>query len=136
MPSCTITGRICWPRIVHSEYLSTKLAKQRADDDNLPLLGIQHHRAHIASCMAENAVPLDAPPVLGIALDGLGFGEDGTIWGGEFLWLIIAVTGGFPPSSRSRWWAVPRRFRAVGATPTRPWLRRWAGSGLRNGFPN
>jgi hydrogenase maturation protein HypF len=70
---------------LHPEYLSTKLAKQRADDDNLPLLGIQHHHAHIASCMAENAVPLDAPPVLGIALDGLGFGEDGTIWGGEFL---------------------------------------------------
>jgi hydrogenase maturation protein HypF len=70
---------------LHPEYLSTKLAKQRAADDDLPLLGIQHHHAHIASCMAENGVALDAPPVLGIALDGLGFGDDGAIWGGEFL---------------------------------------------------
>lgn len=70
---------------MHPEYLSAKLAKQRAADDNLPLLEVQHHHAHIASCLVENGVALDAPPVLGIALDGLGFGEDGTIWGGEFL---------------------------------------------------
>jgi hydrogenase maturation protein HypF len=70
---------------MHPEYLSTKLAKQRATDEKLPLLEVQHHHAHIASCMVENGVPLTAPPVLGVALDGLGFGEDGTIWGGEFL---------------------------------------------------
>jgi hydrogenase maturation protein HypF len=70
---------------MHPEYLSAKLAKQRAVADNLPLLEVQHHHAHIASCMLENGVPLDAPPVLGIAIDGLGFGDDGTIWGGEFL---------------------------------------------------
>ena len=70
---------------MHPEYLSTKLAKQRATDDQLPLLEVQHHHAHIASCMVENGVALDAPPVLGIAIDGLGFGDDGTIWGGEFL---------------------------------------------------
>ena len=70
---------------MHPEYLSAKLAKQRAAVDNLPLLEVQHHHAHIASCMAENGIALDAPPVLGIAIDGLGFGDDGTIWGGEFL---------------------------------------------------
>lgn len=70
---------------MHPEYLSTKLAKQRAAVDNLPLLEVQHHHAHIASCMVENGVALDGPPVLGIAIDGLGFGDDGTIWGGEFL---------------------------------------------------
>jgi hydrogenase maturation protein HypF len=70
---------------MHPEYLSAKLAKQRAADDKLPLLEVQHHHAHIASCMMENGVALDAPPVLGIAIDGLGFGDDGTIWGGEFL---------------------------------------------------
>jgi hydrogenase maturation protein HypF len=70
---------------MHPEYLSTKLAKQRAAADNLPLIEVQHHYAHIASCMVENGVPLNAPPVLGVAIDGLGFGEDGTIWGGEFL---------------------------------------------------
>jgi hydrogenase maturation protein HypF len=70
---------------MHPEYLSAKLAKQRAADEKLPLLEVQHHHAHIASCMVENGIALDTPPVLGIALDGLGFGEDGTIWGGEFL---------------------------------------------------
>ena len=70
---------------MHPEYLSAKLAKQRAAEDKLPLLEVQHHHAHIASCMVENGVALDAPPVLGIAIDGLGFGDDGTIWGGEFL---------------------------------------------------
>jgi hydrogenase maturation protein HypF len=70
---------------LHPEYLSTKLAKQRASADDLPLIEIQHHYAHIASCMVENGVPLEAPPALGVAIDGLGFGEDGTIWGGEFL---------------------------------------------------
>jgi hydrogenase maturation protein HypF len=70
---------------MHPEYLSAKLAKQRAADEKLPLVEVQHHHAHIASCMVENGVALDAPPVLGIALDGLGFGEDGLIWGGEFL---------------------------------------------------
>ncbi len=70
---------------MHPEYLSAKLAKQRSATDNLPLLEVQHHHAHIASCMVENGVALDAGPVLGIAIDGLGFGDDGTIWGGEFL---------------------------------------------------
>lgn len=70
---------------MHPEYLSAKLAKQRAAENNLPLLEVQHHYAHVASCLVENGVALDAPPVLGIAIDGLGFGEDGTIWGGEFL---------------------------------------------------
>jgi hydrogenase maturation protein HypF len=70
---------------MHPEYLSAKLAKERASEDKFPLLEVQHHHAHIASCMVENGVALDAPPVLGIAIDGLGFGEDGTIWGGEFL---------------------------------------------------
>jgi hydrogenase maturation protein HypF len=49
------------------------------------LIEVQHHHAHVAACMAENGRPLDDPPVLGIVLDGLGWGDDGTIWGGEFL---------------------------------------------------
>lgn len=70
---------------MHPEYLSAKLGKDLAASDRLPLLEVQHHHAHIASCLVENGVALNAPPVLGIALDGLGFGDDGTIWGGEFL---------------------------------------------------
>jgi hydrogenase maturation protein HypF len=69
----------------HPEYLSTKLGKELAAANQLPLHSIQHHHAHIAACMAENKLPLDSKPVLGIALDGLGYGEDGTLWGGEFL---------------------------------------------------
>ncbi|MEQ9356374.1 carbamoyltransferase HypF [Coleofasciculus chthonoplastes] len=69
----------------HPEYLSTKLGQELATANNLPLQSIQHHHAHIAACMAENCIPLNTPPILGIALDGLGYGEDSTIWGGEFL---------------------------------------------------
>jgi len=69
----------------HPEYLSTKLANERASDQRLPLLEVQHHHAHIASCLAEHGVGLDMPPVIGVALDGLGMGDDGALWGGEFL---------------------------------------------------
>jgi hydrogenase maturation protein HypF len=69
----------------HPEYLATKLGKEVAPVNKVKLHQIQHHHAHIAACMAENGIPLNAPPVLGIALDGLGYGEDGTFWGGEFL---------------------------------------------------
>jgi hydrogenase maturation protein HypF len=69
----------------HPEYLSTKLGKQLATANQIPIENIQHHHAHIAACMAENNLNLDSPPILGIALDGLGYGENGTFWGGEFL---------------------------------------------------
>ncbi|MBW3615026.1 MAG: carbamoyltransferase HypF [Actinobacteria bacterium] len=63
---------------LHPEYLSTKWAL----DADLPTLGVQHHHAHVASCLAEHEF---AGPVLGVAFDGLGLGLDGTLWGGEFL---------------------------------------------------
>ena len=69
----------------HPEYLSSKLGKQLADTNQIKIHQIQHHHAHIAACMAENSIPLDSSPVLGIALDGLGYGDDNTLWGGEFL---------------------------------------------------
>ncbi|WP_392482601.1 carbamoyltransferase HypF [Nostoc sp. C110] len=69
----------------HPEYLSSKLGKELADTNQIPIHQIQHHHAHIAACMAENGIPLNSPPVLGIALDGLGYGDDGTLWGGEFI---------------------------------------------------
>lgn len=69
----------------HPEYLSTKLGREWAAREGVPLLAVQHHHAHIASCMAENGVPLAVPPILGVALDGLGYGEEGRLWGGEFL---------------------------------------------------
>jgi hydrogenase maturation protein HypF len=63
----------------HPEYLSTKLAH----DEGEPV-EVLHHHAHIAACLAENGWPLHGGPVLGVALDGLGCGEGGELWGGEF----------------------------------------------------
>jgi hydrogenase maturation protein HypF len=67
----------------HPQYLSTQAGYARAG--GRPVIAVQHHHAHIAACLAENGRPLDASPVLGIAMDGTGLGDDGTIWGGEFL---------------------------------------------------
>ncbi|TNF38646.1 MAG: carbamoyltransferase HypF [Deltaproteobacteria bacterium] len=67
----------------HPEYLSTKLAAARAEAAGLPLVHVQHHRAHVASCLVDHGVALDAPPLVGVVLDGLGWGEDDTFWGGE-----------------------------------------------------
>jgi hydrogenase maturation protein HypF len=54
-------------------------------DEDLELVEVQHHRAHLAAVLADNHWPPDAGPVLGVALDGSGFGDDGSIWGGEWL---------------------------------------------------
>jgi hydrogenase maturation protein HypF len=70
---------------LHPEYLSTKLALARRDDSALPLWQVQHHHAHAASCMVENGLARDCAPVLGVVLDGLGWGDDETFWGGEIL---------------------------------------------------
>jgi hydrogenase maturation protein HypF len=64
---------------LHPGYLSTKFALAVPD---LPKIGVQHHHAHIAACMAENGLTGE---VIGVAFDGTGYGLDGAIWGGEFL---------------------------------------------------
>ncbi len=69
----------------HPDYLSTQWGRQRAGVGDIPVAAVQHHHAHLASCLAENAVAPDDDATLGVILDGLGLGADGTIWGGEFL---------------------------------------------------
>lgn len=69
----------------HPDYLSAKYGRARAAAAGLFAVEVQHHHAHVAACLAENGRPLSAPPVLGIVADGLGLGDDGTLWGGEFL---------------------------------------------------
>jgi len=64
---------------LHPDYLSTRYAEDFAD---LPKIAVQHHHAHLVSCLAENGVEEKA---IGVIFDGIGYGDDGTIWGGEFL---------------------------------------------------
>ena len=67
---------------LHPDYESTRYALERAARAGLPAFAVQHHHAHVASCMAEHGV---TGAVIGVAFDGSGFGGDGTVWGGEFL---------------------------------------------------
>jgi hydrogenase maturation protein HypF len=69
---------------LHPDYLATRFARDYASRraGGVQLAGVQHHHAHIASVMTENRV---TEPVIGVALDGTGYGTDGKIWGGEFL---------------------------------------------------
>jgi hydrogenase maturation protein HypF len=69
---------------LHPDYASTRFAEQTG----LPLVGVQHHIAHAAACLAENEV---CEPALAVVWDGTGFGLDGSIWGGEF---FLASTEG------------------------------------------
>jgi len=67
---------------MHPDYLATKYALEAGAKASLKLVPVQHHHAHIVSCLVENRVK---GLVIGVALDGTGYGSDGTIWGGEFL---------------------------------------------------
>jgi hydrogenase maturation protein HypF len=89
---------------LHPQYLSTKLALEMTE---VQQIGVQHHHAHIASCMAENGI---TDKVIGVAFDGTGFGTDGKIWGGEFL---VADFAGFERRAHFRYIALAGGDRAV-----------------------
>jgi hydrogenase maturation protein HypF len=104
---------------LHPEYLSTKYAL----DLGLDSCGVQHHHAHIASCLADNG---HDGPVIGVAFDGTGYGTDGTLWGGEFL---IADLAGFQRAGH----LAPVPMPGGAAAIKQPW--RMAASYLRAAFP-
>lgn len=93
---------------LHPDYGSTLTARRRGTK----LIAVQHHHAHVFSCMAENSI--DAP-LLGVAWDGSGLGEDGTIWGGEFFYIgdiapaRVAHIRPFPLAGGERAVKEPRR---------------------------
>lgn len=95
------------PRLIvhdyHPDYLSTRWALKRPE----PKLPVQHHHAHIASCMAENHLN---DPVIGVAFDGTGWGTDGQVWGGEFL---LCDYTGFERAAHLRYVALPGGDRAA-----------------------
>ena len=96
------------PRVVaydlHPNYLSTRFAQEL---DGVEKIGVQHHHAHIAACMAENQV---RDKVIGVAFDGTGYGTDGQIWGGEFL---IAGLAGFERRAHLRYVPLPGGDQAI-----------------------
>jgi hydrogenase maturation protein HypF len=71
-------------RDLHPDYLTTRLAEEEL---GLPVIPLQHHYAHIHAVLAENGLGPDHGPAVGLALDGTGYGEDGTLWGGECLYV-------------------------------------------------
>lgn len=103
----------------HPGYRSTQLGQQWVREQGLPLIEVQHHHAHVAACMAENGWSVEGGKVLGIVLDGLGYGNDGTLWGGEFLLADYATyqrVGHFKPV------AMPGGTQAI----LQPWRNTWA----------
>ncbi|MGB8465723.1 MAG: carbamoyltransferase HypF [Terrimicrobiaceae bacterium] len=111
---------------LHPEYLSTKHACRIA----APVHAVQHHWAHVLSCMAENEIE---PPALGVSWDGTGYGTDGTIWGGEFL---LARGASFERVARFRHFRLPGGEVAI-RQPSRAALgvlfEIWGGDGLGQG---
>jgi hydrogenase maturation protein HypF len=94
---------------MHPEYLSTKYALSLKNIKKIP---VQHHYAHIASCMAENKI---SQKVIGVAFDGTGYGEDENIWGGEFL---LADLKGFQRMAHFKYVSMPGGDAAI----KHPWM--------------
>ncbi len=120
------------PQIVsvdmHPGYHSTQWGERLAAEEGLALDEVQHHHAHVAACMAEHGLALDHEPVLGVALDGLGYGPGGALWGGEFL---LADYAGFRRAGHLKPAALPGGDAAM----REPWRNAFAHLDLALGWP-
>jgi hydrogenase maturation protein HypF len=115
---------------LHPEYLSTKYALE-LERDGVELVGVQHHHAHLAACLADNGEP---GPVIGVGFDGLGYGTDGTIWGGE---LLVCDLAGFERAGHLEQVPMPGAAAAI-REPWRmaaAWLHAAYGDDLLDGLP-
>jgi hydrogenase maturation protein HypF len=92
---------------LHPGYLSTQWAKKWAQERGLRLIAVQHHHAHVAGCMAEHGLTGE---VIGLALDGTGYGTDGRIWGGE---VLIARLGSFERFAHLEYVPMPGGEKAI-----------------------
>jgi hydrogenase maturation protein HypF len=93
---------------LHPEYLSTKYALER---EGVETVGVQHHHAHLAACLAEHR---ETGPAVGAIFDGTGYGTDGTVWGGE---LLVGDRGGFERAGHLHPVRMPGGERAI----RQPW---------------
>ncbi len=98
-----VAPRVC-AHDLHPDYLSTRYALER---EGVVLLGVQHHHAHLAACLAEHG---EAGPALGAIYDGTGYGSDGTVWGGE---LLLGGLAGFERAGYLRPLAMPGGVAAI-----------------------
>lgn len=114
---------------LHPDYASTRYAEGRAQEGKVRCQAIQHHHAHVASCMAEHGL---TGPVIGVAFDGTGYGTDGAIWGGEFL---IADYTGFRRAAHLRYVPLPGGDQAI-REPWRSTVAHLATAGLTSFIPD